>query len=253
MWMMGIFVGTAALHLMLAGTGWFLRYEAYLIAMGLVSIAAPVWELVANLRPPRRFRLADAAGLAAAAVLALSAHLFWTAGYDAAWMTLPAMHDTYRWHYQMGTFVQRYYQGGKLVVDDIGVVDFLADIHLTDPHGLADREIGRARLRDGGKLAPEFLDRVARSRGATVALVDEDWTEFSGGVLRSGVPRTWLLAGTWRFHNRVALAPPGLSFYALDKDSRAKLIENLRDYSPVLPADVEQLGPYTRPPHQNEW
>jgi hypothetical protein len=32
---------------------------------------------------------------------------------------------------------------------------------------------------------------------------------------------------------------------ALDEASQAQLIENLRMFSPSLPADVEQLGPYT--------
>jgi hypothetical protein len=82
---------------------------------------------------------------------------------------------------------------------------------------------------------------LARSRGARVALVDDNWLQFFGGV-----PRTWRLAGVWRFQNRVVLAPPGLSSYALDEAARAELIDNLRKYSRFLPADVEQLGPYTQ-------
>jgi hypothetical protein len=242
--MLGIFIATATLHLLLASTGWFLRYEAYLIALGLTVVAAPLWDFIQSLRAPHFFRLGNAAGLAAAAVLAFSASIFYSDGYNALWMILPAMHDTYRWHYQMGTFVRRYYQGSILVVNDIGAVDFLADIHLTDPHGLADLEIARARLR--GHVTSEFLDQLARSRGASVALVDDNWMEFFAGVRHSAVPSTWLLAGVWEFHNRVVLAPPGLSFYALDEAARAKLIENLRNYSPFLPADVEQLGPYTQ-------
>lgn len=264
-WMMGIFVATATLHLMLASTGWFLRYEAYLMALGLTVVAVPLWDLIQNLgsrvvawtsRPravtaktamqPHPVYVGKVAGLAAVAVLAFSGNLFWTTGYNALWMILPGMRDTYRWHYQMGTFVQRYYQGSILVVNDIGVVDFLADIHLTDPHGLADREIARSRLREGGRLTSEFLDRLARSRGASVALVDEDWMEFFGGPFRRVIPATWLLAGVWRYHYRVVLAQPGLSFYALDEAAKAKLIENLRNYSHFLPPDVEQLGPYTQ-------
>jgi hypothetical protein len=247
LWMMLIFVATATLHLLLASTGWFLRYEAYLVALGFTVVAIPLWDFLHNLRAPHRLQLAHGAGFAALALLVFSANLFWEAGYDAEWMTLPAMHDTYRWHYQMGTFVQRYYQGSSLVVNDIGAVDFLADIQLTDPHGLADREIARALLRGRGQLSPNFLDQIARSRGASVALVDDNWLQFFAGTLHSCVPSTWLLAGVWRYHNRVVLAPPGLSFYALDEGAKAKLIENLREYSPLLPADVEQVGPYTRP------
>jgi len=241
MWMMGIFVATATLHLMLAGTGWFFRYEAYLVALGLTAVAMPIWDFVRSMRPPRHFHVGDGACLAAAALLVFSANLFWSVGYDALRLTPLATHDTFRWHYQMGQFVEQYYQGSSLVVNDIGAVDFLADIHLTDPHGLADREIAHAMLRGRGQFTSPFLDQLARSRGARVALVDDNWLQFFGGV-----PRTWRLAGVWRFQNRVVLAPPGLSFYALDEAARAELIDNLRKYSCFLPADVEQLGPYTQ-------
>ena len=194
---------------MLAGTGWFLRYEAYLMALGLTAVAVPIWEFLQELWAPHPIWLSNAAGLAAAALLALSINLFWSAGYNAVWMTIPALHDTYRWHFQMGTFVQRYYPGSALVVNDIGAVDFLADIHLTDPHGLADREVARARLAARGHLTPDLLDRLARSRGARVALVDYNWVDFYGGTFHPVIPANWLLAGVWKFPNRVVLAPPG--------------------------------------------
>jgi hypothetical protein len=246
MWMMGIFAATATLHLMLAATGWFFRYEAYLIAAGITVVAAPMGEFIKSLRWPRRLQVGDGAGLAALAVLVLSAKLLWGVGYSMLKLTPLATHDTFRWHYQMGTFVSKFYQGRALAVNDIGAVDFMADIHLTDPQGLADREIGRARLRNGGKLTSEILDQIARSRGVTVALVDENWVDFFGASPGNVTPSTWLLAGTWKFHYRFVLAPTGLSFYALDEAAREALIENLRKYSPLLPRDVEQWGPYTQ-------
>jgi hypothetical protein len=238
-WMLGIFVGAAVLHLLLARMGWFFRYEAYLIAWGLTAVAVPLWELVRSLHWPMRLRSKDTLGWVAAAVLAFSAPLFWRTGSDALNSTLPALHDTYRCHYQMGLFVARYYSGSSVVVNDIGAVNFLADIHCTDPHGLADREVARAIL--SGEHTSEFLDKLARSRGARVALVDDNWLGFYGGT-----PRSWLPAGLWIFPNRVVLAPPGLTFYALDEPSRKELIQNLRDYSHLLPADVVQRGPFQK-------
>lgn len=234
-WMMGIFVGTAALHLLLAGTGWLFRYEAYLVAWGLTAVAVPIWDLRGSLRPAVHFR--DALGYAAAALLVFAAPGFWKAGAEALDITIPALHDTYRWHYQMGAFVAKYYSGSALVVNDIGAVNFMADIHCTDPHGLADREIAHAILR--GRPTSEFLDNLARSRGARVALVDDNWLGLYGGT-----PRTWLQAGSWVFPNRVVQGPPALSFYALDDASLMGLMKNLREYSHQLPTDVEQRGPF---------
>jgi hypothetical protein len=246
MWMMGIFAATATLHLMLASTGWFFRYEAYLIAAGITVVAAPLGDFVRSLRWPPRLHVGNGAGFAALALLALTANFFWGIGYSMLKMTPLATHDTFRWHYQMGKFVSKYYQGRTLAVNDIGAVDFMADIHLTDPQGLGDREIGRARLRNRGKLTPEVLDQIARSRGVRVALVDENWADFYGASFRSVIPSTWLLAGTWKYHYRFVLAPTGLSFYALDEAAKEELIENLRKYSPLLPGDVEEWGPYVK-------
>jgi hypothetical protein len=247
LWMIAIFLATAVLHMMLASTGWFLRYEAYLMALGIVVVAVPLRNLACGIiRSPFMMDLPKLAGITAALVLIFSAPMFWAAGYNAVWMTVPGMHDTYRWHYQMAQFVQRYYAGKSLVINDIGAADFFADIHLTDPHGLADPEIARARLRERGQLDPHILDEVARRRGAKAALVDYNWVEFYGGSFRQVVPSTWLLAGVWKYHNRVVLAPAGLSFYALNETDKDILINNLRDYSRNLPPDVEQAGPYTQ-------
>jgi len=245
MWMMGIFAAVATLHLALAASNWFYRYEAYLVALGITVVAAPLWEFVRNLHWPHRFHAGDAAAVVALGLLILSANLFWRIGRLTLQLTPLAMHDTFRWHYQMGKFVQKYYQGDSLAVNDIGAADYMADIHLTDPHGLADREIGRIRLKNGGKLKPELLDAIARSRGVSVALVDENWVQFFGGFSPSAIPSTWLLAGTWRYQHRVVLVPTGLSFYALNEAAKARLMENLRQFAPLLPPDVEQVGPYT--------
>ena len=89
------------------------------------------------------------------------------------------------------------------------------------------------------RFDPQFMDDLARSRKSFVAIVDDNWLGLYGGT-----PRQWALAGRWKFNDRVVLAPPALSFYALTEAARLQLVENLRDFSSRLPAGVEQLGPY---------
>ena len=92
---MGIFVVTGFLHLVLARAGWLYRYEAYLVAMGLVAVAAPLYEFVQRL--PRTFRMpaGEWAGLAALALTILTTNLLWSAGYDSLRITARATNDTY--------------------------------------------------------------------------------------------------------------------------------------------------------------
>ena len=236
-WLLGIFVATGFLHLVLARAGWLYRYEAYLVAMGLVAVAAPLYEFVQRL--PRTFRVppGEWAGLAALALTLLTTNYLWSVGSDSLRIIARATNNTYLWHYQMGRFVQRYYQGSSLAVNDLGAVNFMADIQCTDFHGLADLDVARAILLK--RFDPQFMDALARSRKVGVALVDDNWLGLFGGT-----PRQWLLAGRWEFNDRVVLASPALSFYALTEQARQQLMAKLRDFSSHLPAAVEQLGPY---------
>ena len=47
--------------------------------------------------------------------------------------------------FQMGLFVRKNYQGSNVALNDIGIVDYLADIHLLDLWGLASQEVAQAR------------------------------------------------------------------------------------------------------------
>jgi hypothetical protein len=205
--------------------------------MGLVAVAAPLYEFVQRL--PRTFRMpaGEWAGLAALVLTILTTNLLWSAGVNSLRIIARATNNTYLWHYQMGRFVQRYYQGSSLAVNDLGAVNFMADIQCTDFHGLADLDVARAMLLK--RFDPQFMDALARSRKVRVALVDDNWLGLYGGT-----PRQWVLAGRWKFNDRVVLAPPALSFYALTEAARLQLVANLRDFSSRLPAGVEQLGPY---------
>jgi hypothetical protein len=238
--LMGIFVATSTLHFVLASAGWLYRYEAYLVAMGLVAVAAPLFEFVQ--RFPRTFRMSagEWAGVAALALTILTANLLWSGGWESLRATAHATNDIYKCNYHMGLFIRRYYQGIPVAVNDLGAANFMADIQCTDFHGLADLEVARAMLQK--RFNPQFMDDLARSRRSFVAVVDDNWLAMYGGT-----PHQWALAGGWKFNNRDLLSSlpyPALSFYALTEHARQQLMENLRDFSSRLPPGVEQLGPY---------
>jgi hypothetical protein len=236
-WLMGIFVATGFLHLVLARAGWLYRYEAYLVALGLVAVAAPLFELVRCFPRTLRMPAGEWAGVVALALTLLTTDLLWSAGWDSLRVTAPATNDIYRCNYQMGQFIRRYYQGSVVAVNDLGMANFAADIHCTDFHGLADVEVARALLQK--RFDPQFMDDLVKSRNSVVAIVDDNWLGLYGGT-----PRRWALAGQWKFNNRALLAPPVISFYALTEPARVQLVADLRDFCSKLPQGVEQLGPY---------
>jgi hypothetical protein len=56
--------------------------------------------------------------------------------------------------------------------NDVGAANFLADIHCTDFHGLADLEVPGTLLHRS--FDPQFMDHLARSRKSFVATVDDN-------------------------------------------------------------------------------
>jgi hypothetical protein len=203
-------------HLTFADVGWIFRYEAYLIALSVVGIAA-AWPLI------QRKRVAYAVTACAAAVLLYrSGHIF---------LEKPAIaNGIYSQQYQMARFVARYYPAGSVAANDIGVIDYRADLHLLDLTGLADPEILRAKRNKSyttDKIAAE-----ANKRGVTLAIVYDDWFSNHPTVPFGGppLPSTWLRVGRWHTSNGSHLGADTVSFYAVQPAEQRGLREHLQAF-----------------------
>jgi hypothetical protein len=224
-----VFIGTAILHLQYARTGWFYRYEAYLVAFGIVAAAVALDDLGDRVRP----RWLPAA-LASAAALVCAVR-----GVRAHVETPGAVGNIYEQQIQMGRFLARYYPGASVAANDIGAIDWLADLRVLDLWGLASREMAEAKLR--GRYTTAGIAELAAARGVRVAVIYERWLDGAGGV-----PPEWVRAGRWRVASNVVLGDRTVAFYAVDPAEAGPLGDHLRAFAPELPPGVAQLGPYTR-------
>lgn len=234
--MAAIFVGTGILHLGLARVGWFYRYEAYLVALGIVVVACRFKSLAraAPASPDLKLRtFAYKHGAVFVLVLSLSSCLM--RGVKALKDIPQATINIFEQQYQMGTFVKRYYQHSTVALNDLGAVNFLADIHCLDVWGLATPEVARMRMQ--GHYRREDLARLAVKSGARIAIVYDMWF---GRVL----PSEWIRVGQWQIHNSVVVGSDTVSIYAIDPSEAAPLMAHLAEFSAQLPADVLQSGPY---------
>ena len=223
------FVGTTILHLQYARTGWFYRYEAYLVAFGIVAVAVAFDGLDRRLRPAW---LPAALATAAALVCAVR-------GGRAFVETPGAVANIYEQQIQMGRFLARFYPGEAVAANDVGAIDWLADLRVLDLWGLASREVAEAKLT--GRYVTATIGALARARGVRVAVIYERWLDAAGGV-----PPPWVRAGRWRVASNVVLGDRTVAFYAVDPAEAAALADHLRAFAPELPPGVAQLGPYTR-------
>lgn len=232
--MTGIFVGASLLHLEFAKTGWFFRYEAYLLMLGIVVVGSTLSPWIQEMRAQRGVSR-DFMWLAAAVLLlAIVASPIVVRAIRAIQSAPSYTKITYDQQVQMGVFLRRYYSGRTIAVNDIGAVNYFADIKVVDLVGLASMDV--ARLRRSGHRGP-WIESLVTERHGDVAIVYDSWLIENGGV-----PASWHKAGEWSG----AVPNSTVAFYAVRPDQVAELKGNLRAFMPDLPPDVTSSGEFVR-------
>jgi len=206
-----IFGLVAICQLLLARTGWLYRYEAYLVALGILALA-PAW---ADLPPVSRSRRIALLLTAALGVLAFAYRMV-----DAQVKTVQASQDTFRQQIQMAAFVGRFYPNGPVVINDIGAICFYTDAPIVDLVGLANMDAARARL--DGSMSTQTIRTL--SQGANIAIVYENWYTPFGGL-----PAEWVKAGEWTLPD-TAMIGHTVSFFAVDPSEAERLRAALTEY-----------------------
>lgn len=233
------FVACVLLHLQFARVGWFYRYEAYLIVLGLVTVAMLGAAMVPRWRQDLRAAPVQlAAAVTLAAVVAFP--LLWR-GVTAFRQTPAAVSNIFEQPYQAGTFLREYYPGRRVAVNDVGAVGYLADVALLDVWGLASIET--AMLKRQGAFTTDALEAMARRDGVEVAVVYPTWLNEYGGV-----PPSWERVGEWAVADNVVLGENQAVFYAVAPGARERLVASLAAYAPRLPKRVIQRGAYLDAP-----
>jgi len=215
------------------------RYDAYLFVLGVVFIALQLPLVMPHLSP-RDFlsrRLAPKY-LATGALALLLFFPLAVKGSRLLWFLPQCTNNIFEQQYQMGSFVHQYYQGSTVALNDIGAVNFLADIHCIDLWGLASRDV--TSLKREHNYHTGDIAGLSRQAGARIAMVYDYW--YAGEV--GGLPREWVQVGRWTVRNNVILGGDTVSIYALDPSEVSHLIQCLREYSRKLPREVMQSGSY---------
>ena len=236
--MTAIFVAIALAHIQFCMVALFFRHEAYLVALGIVVIVAQL----ADQLPQKLFGTPTDRALIPKHVggVLLAALLIYPCAVraGAAMIYLPqASKNIYEQQYQMGLFIKRYYQGSTIALNDIGAVNFLADVHCLDLWGLATYEVTKL-MRHHEYHTADIL-RLSREAGVKVAMVYDNWYTPIGGL-----PRDWVWVGKWALADNVVAGGDKVSIYAVDESETAPLMQKLQDFSPLLPKEVNQSGRY---------
>jgi hypothetical protein len=209
---------------------WLYRYEAYAIALGIVSVAMAAWKSIGE---ALRARTEPARMVATTLLVLLVAFSPLAHRAMASIAMVPtATTNIYEQQYQMGRFLGRYYAGTVVALNDIGAAIYLSDARCIDLAGLANLQVARARL--AGNLSAADFDDITREAGVRVAIVYDDW--FSG----IGLPPTWTKVATWKIRNNRVVGSDTVTFYATSPDEARELESHLAEFAFELPPGVTQ-------------
>ena len=146
-WLYPIWIISTVLHLDLAALGWYYRYEAYLLAMGLFTIGAMAAPLL-----PRRIhwklpRLSSAYGaLMGILILLLVVCMTGRAAQCRSLISPESSRNIEQKRYQLAKFFGEYYPGGVVAINDIGAASYFTDVKIVDLCGLGSIDVGREIL-----------------------------------------------------------------------------------------------------------
>ncbi len=234
--MLIVFAGTVLLHTQFAKVGAFYRYEAYLVAMGIFVLGLAI---LPTLRRSTRSRW-QCAGLALLILLGLTPMM--VRGAAAMRDTVTATHNIYEQQYQMGLFVERFFDGEAVIVNDIGAVAFLSEPRVLDLVGLGSIKVARARL--DKTFTVEFIADMARQEHAQVAILYPNWFP--------DLPRDWVEVARWWTPGCIACGGEVVAFYALDREGAYRLIDGLVQFESELPSGVRRWFSASLPPEFTE-
>jgi hypothetical protein len=218
-----IFVTATFLHLQLAAIGWLFRYEAYLVAIGVVLVARHLADAPAPTAHPGRARAALALAVCVAAAPLVARAV------QAMAQTPRAVKNIYEQQYQMGLFLHGLPAGSTVMANDIGAITYLADVRLIDLYGLATPETARARRE--GRVDRELLARLAAPTAPAAVVIYRSW-------FADAIPSDWIQVGTWKVPEEVVVADRTVTFYATRPADAALLARALQAFQARLPPAV---------------
>lgn len=222
-YMLVLTMGLFLLHLQFAATGWVMRYEAYLVALGVFVSAAAIGET----RPADAWQTVAIGAFALVLLTPLA-----TRSVDGLRLIRHASHNIFEQQYQMAMFLKENYNTASIAANDIGAITFFTETRCFDLVGLANVTVARAMLNRAYSTA--IIESEARARGTRLAVIYDEW--FESTYPRG--PASWTPVARWTVRANYVLGAPTVTFYAIQPEDAPDLRRRLRAFARRLPAGV---------------
>jgi hypothetical protein len=232
-WLVILLLPTICLHMMLAGTWHFFRYESYLVGAAIVTLGSLTAPLLPQTLPAfsrRAVKEWPRVWLPATLLIVLLLLPNLERALTAAWVSLRGSKGIFMQQVQMARFVRTYYPHNTIALNDIGAVCYYTDAPVLDLWGIASNDA--LILHRRGIDNPRAIAELCVEHQVKLAMIYRHWFP--------AIPEEWTLVGTWQIPERMKslLGGTSVSFYATDRAEAAELAEHLREFRTQLPREV---------------
>jgi hypothetical protein len=231
--MLAVFIFMTILHVLFAAVGMLGRYEAYLMVLGFSVITIVLCRSI-----PENFLGTFEKRLwpMYVSLIFMISIIFYPLlkrGYDFMLITRVAVKNNYEQQYQMGMFLKTFYQGDGVAANDIGAINYFADIRCVDLWGLSSIEVAKAKRNQ--TYSTREIDLITKQKNVKIAILYSKW--FSS---KTSLPSSWIKVGEWTISDNVICGDNTVTFYAVQSTERDRLMINLKTFSSQLPKDIVQ-------------
>jgi hypothetical protein len=221
------FLPIIILHLVFANVLLYYRYEAYLLACGLV---APMILMVQHGTRLLKIKRTVARCMAAWTLIFLIYPFFarsWSAYQEYSY---GCMHE-YQYNYQAGKFLHKYYDDSTVVIDELGMASFLSQGKKLDVmKGIAYTDMTRAKIDDFTRL--EYVRFLIKKEKSTIALIAD--RNYDAELIQG-----WTKVAAWYTSFQLPMGETELDIYAIEPSALFSLRANLKAFQATMPTEIK--------------
>ncbi len=231
-----VFLSVTFLHLQFSDVGWFFRYEAYLVALGVIAVALSLLDVFEDWKQMITSPERVAVLLAVIALFAFfPVRMLTVRAFDAFRESTKAQNDRYFEHIIPAKFLSTYYSRQTIIVNDLGAVAFFTNARILDMYGIGNVEPLRFRQKKNGYVSSDVSQWATRDH-AKIAVLQVQWPEVAPRI-----PLDWIPVGEWEIPRNVVFGDRRIGFFALDTVEAVSLAQHLREYSVLVPGRIHQI------------
>lgn len=226
-----IFIFTTLLHLQFAKTGWFYRYEAYLVGIFIIFLLPFLTKFLIEYSKNSNLTIKPKGRLYLLILLFVVTLPFIHRGIESHNRLRFAPINIYEQQYQISKFLDRHLPDQPVGMNDIGCASLKSKAKVIDLFGLADNNITGAKYK--GFYSPEYFYEYLSKKNCSVMIIYEAWfnkeIKYNKEIIR---------VATLKIQNNEVCGMDEVTFYALNQSSAESLKSSLEKQREVLPKTV---------------